>query len=375
MDLNEIDLELSMQLPKINTQPLPFYGYDRLDYAMNRGIEITPGGRLWAVWVGGGDNETAFSILAYSDQGGEAWSDPCLVIDLHDDKLPCPRHSRVCNLWTDPLGRLWLFFEQSLGNYDGRAGNWAICCCNPDSSNRIWSTPRRIWHGMTLNKALALSTGEWLLPISLWPRHLISMQFAECYRELDGFRMANVFASKDQGETWERRSGVLYPKSNFDEHTIIERKDGSLWMLARTEMGIFESRSTDRGIHWSEPCKYMEHISSRFHIRRLRSGRLLLIKHGLHIGEKTERRSHLCAFLSDDEGSNWTSGLILDEREGVSYPDGAQGSDGTIYISYDRNRATDAEILMAKFSEEDILEGRLMCKKSRLRMLVTGIKK
>jgi len=36
---------------------------------------------------------------------------------------------------------------------------------------------------------------------------------------------------------------------------------------------------------------------------------------------------------------------MLDERDGVSYPDGFQSPDGTIYISYDHNRSTDGEIL------------------------------
>ncbi len=63
----------------------------------------------------------------------------------------------------------------------------------------------------------------------------------------------------------------------------------------------------------------------------------------------------LSAWLSDDDGKTWQGGLMLDERKGVSYPDGFQAPDGTIYISYDRNRATDGEILLARFTEEDIL--------------------
>ena len=42
---------------------------------------------------------------------------------------------------------------------------------------------------------------------------------------------------------------------------------------------------------------------------------------------------------------------MLDEREGVSYPDVAQDQKGKIYIVYDRNRYTDREILMAVIRE------------------------
>jgi hypothetical protein len=47
----------------------------------------------------------------------------------------------------------------------------------------------------------------------------------------------------------------------------------------------------------------------------------------------------------------------LDERKGVSYPDGQQVEDGTIYIIYDYNRTQDQHILMTQFTEEGILSG------------------
>jgi hypothetical protein len=62
---------------------------------------------------------------------------------------------------------------------------------------------------------------------------------------------------------------------------------------------------------------------------------------------------------------------MLDERTGVSYPDGFQAPDGSIYIPYDRNRATDGEILFAKFTEEDILARALVNPKSCLKNLIS----
>ena len=54
--------------------------------------------------------------------------------------------------------------------------------------------------------------------------------------------------------------------------------------------------------------------------------------------EKKTGRSHLTAFVSKDDGRSWEGGLMLDERGGVSYPDGQQTADGTIYITYDFDR-------------------------------------
>ena len=51
------------------------------------------------------------------------------------------------------------------------------------------------------------------------------------------------------------------------------------------------------------------------------------VKHGLSWEDATESRSHLAAFLSRD-GECWSAGLLLDEREKVSYPDVAQAPNG-----------------------------------------------
>src|SRR6185312_16329866 len=101
------------------------------------------------------------------------------------------------------------------------------------------------------------------------------------------------------------------------------------------------------------------HIASRFFIRRLRSGRLLLVKHNPQMdtawlaGESVpavwQQRSRLTAYLSDDDGRSWKGGLLLDERVAVSYPDGDQAPDGRIFLIYDYNRTTDKEILLARF--------------------------
>lgn len=359
----------ALEVPVLNTSPLPEYDYDQLDYGMTIGIERTPGGRLWACWVAGGDSPKAFFVLATSNDEGETWSKPCLVIDTHSPDLPMDRSTLVGNLWTDPTGRLWLFFDQSMQMFDGRGGVWATVCDAPDAETPVWSTPKRIWHGVSLNKPTVLSSGEWMLPISLDQRGGLH-DFKDTFRELDPLRGANVFVSTDQGETWVRRGKATFPDPNWHEHMVVEKRDGSLWMLARTQKGVMESTSTDSGVTWSVPVtSRIKHPVSRFHIRRLTSGRLLLVKHGDRIDAHSGRKK-LTAWLSGDDGDTWLGGLMLDERNGVSYPDGFQSPDGLIYISYDRNRSTDGEILLARFTEQDILAGRMISKNSRRKMLV-----
>jgi len=363
--------DLALVPPVMNTSPLPKYDYDKLDYGMTIGIERTPKGRLWACWVAGGDSPKAFFVLATSDDDGATWSKPRLVVDSHSKDLPADRSVLVGNLWTDPTGRLWLIFDQSMDMFDGRAGVWASICENPDAEKPEWSVPRRIWHGVTLNKPTVLSTGEWMLPISLDQREGFG-PFKGLHKELDPLRGANVFVSTDKGTTWQRRGAAVFPNPDWHEHMIVERKDGSLWMLARTAKGIMQTTSTDGGKTWTTPTEPpgIRQPNARFHVRRLASGRILMVKHGDAI-DSHQGRVKLSAWLSEDDGKTWKGGLILDDRKGISYPDGFQAPNGTIYISYDRNRATDGEVLLARFTEEDILAGKLTGPRSRLQMLIS----
>ncbi len=372
--------DLALRTPVINSSPLPRYSYQNLDYGMTIGIAKTNGGRLWACWVGGGDSPKAFFVLGSSDDDGKSWSEPRFVVDMHSSELPEPMSTLVGNLWTDPSGRLWWFLGQSMGQYDGRAGVWASVCSNPDTEAPSWSEPVRIWHGYTLNKPVVLKSGTWLLPVSLWDRRFISAPFGELFHELDDQRMAHVFASVDQGKTWTRRGGVLIPDSEFDEHIMIEREDGSIYLTARTHAnGIWESVSSDEGASWSVPqYSGISNCSARHLMIKLKSGRVLLVKHGGKIDSTTDVRSHLCAFLSEDGGRSWKGSLLLDERSAISYPDGFQSEDGYIYVSYDKNRATEGEILMARFTEDDILSGEFKSPRSSSKMLISrplGIRK
>jgi predicted neuraminidase len=260
----------------------------------------------------------------------------------------------VGNLWTDPKGRLWLFFDQQLGDPQGRITNWFMRCDEPDAAEPKWSEPVMFAEGCTLNKPTILRDGTWLVPVSDWQK-----------------KTARVFESVDEGKTLKERGSLVFPDWNFDEHMMVELNDGRLWMLARTSGQPYESFSTDQGRTWSEvkQAATVQNTSARFFLRRLKSGRILLVKNGSP-GERLAKRTHMSAWLSEDEGQTWKGGLILDERDAVSYPDGFEDPTGLIHILYDWNRHTDAEILMAKFREEDVLAGKLVSNEGKLLMPV-----
>jgi len=336
-----------------------------------------------------------FMKLFKSGDGGETWDGPVAVI------AP-PGRVRACdgNLWVDPRGRLWFFWMQAHTLHDGRWGVWAMISENPNEVRPTWSVPRRLCDGVMLNKPTVLASGEWLFPISLpgaellnnekrmlpafLRTHLIALMTPEEIKGVEERAGAWTFISKDEGTTLQPRGRVKLPDrlGTHNEHMVVEQPDHSLLMLVRTKDGIGASTSQDAGVTWSPvQASGIPHPSSRFFFRRLRSGNLLLVKNGPMDATGADGqpvrmvRDKLTAFLSKDDGRTWSDGLLLEPRE-CTYPDGDQTFDGSICIVYDHGRRSEKEILMARFTEEDVLAGKIVSPRSRLAGLVnkgTGV--
>ncbi len=328
--------------PEIIANPGNFYKYseDSRKFTGIPSIAVTQNGRLWATWYAGttpDEDDNNYVVLATSNDGGKVWEE-ILVVDP-DGKGPVRAFDP--EIWIAPDNTLWLFWAQAQKHDGSVSGVWTIKTSEPEKKNPVWSSPRRLTNGIMMCKPTVISNGEWLLPVSTW-------------RLTD--ESAKVIVSNDQGKTWNLRGACNVPEGDreYDEHMLVERKDGSLWMLVRTKYGIGESFSNDKGKTWSNlKASNIKHTTSRFFIRRLDSGNLLLVKHG-PIDVKTGR-SHLMAFVSKDDGQSWSKGLLLDERPSVSYPDGQQTKDGRIHIVYDYSRTNFRQIFYTNFTESDIL--------------------
>lgn len=350
------DIDAALEAPPVNTSPGDDYAPESRLWQGIPGIERTADGRLYALWYSGGDGEGPdnYVVVITSDDDGATWSAPKLVIDP-------PGEVRAYDpvLWCDPAGRLWVFWAQSLGWFDGRSGTWAVTCDDPNADSPAWSAPRRIVDGIMMNRPLVMADGTWALFPAVWNRD-------PKLPEMDGDRFSNMYVSIDSGQTWTKRGQADVPDRLFDEHMMVERGDGSCWMLVRTTYGIGQSESADGGRNWSPGALWKHGPSTRFHLRRLRSGNLLLIYHNSIMG----KRVNLTAFLSVDDGATWSAGFLLDERENVSYPDAVETADGRIYAIYDRSRTGEKEILMAVFLEEDVRAGHAVSPDTRLKILV-----
>lgn len=346
------------------------YGDTRRLWQGIPGIEVTPGGRTFITFYSGGSRESIgnYCLLLCQEKGGTFGAPVAAAVPAEGHRCfdPC--------LWIDPAGRLW-FFWADVPDHTVHA----VRCDDPDAAVLCWSAEITVGDGVMMNKPTVLFNGEWLLPLTLWspqvqgptPEHPVPPQ---------PYEGTAVWHSTDHGESFALLGAADVPQRWFDEHMLLEKRDGSIEMYIRATCGICKSVSTDGGKRWTTGADTgLGGPNSRFFIRRLRSGRLLLINHHEYTG-----RNNLTAFLSEDDGATWPYRLLLDERADVSYPDAVQTADGVIHIVYDRQRggfqkceadalACAREILIARITEADILAGAVITSESRLKMIASKL--
>lgn len=346
-------------------------------------VARTRGGKLFCTFYSGAESETLgnYCVLLKSDDDGASWSEPIAVSydgEMHRCFDPV--------VWIDPLDRLW--FTWSRGHEDGV---YAAICNDPEADKLSWSNEFYVGKNVMMNPPTVLSSGEWLFPIAIWNYWYINDTLTQkrAYNELyaneyfhnrDHLSGANVYSTVDNGKTFSLLGGCRNIQNrSCEEHMIYEKDNGVIVMFIRVNDGIARSVSYDRGKSWTDAFKFLDGPGSRFCVRKLKSGRVLLINHYEFKG-----RNNLTAFLSEDDGESFPYRLLLDERDEVSYPSVAEGDDGDIYIVYDRERGgykksleealkCAREIIIAKINEKDILSGKLESNKTYLKRIVSKL--
>ena len=347
-------------------------------YQTGPAVAVAPKGRIWVAIMTGGRDECNLNYvdLLTSGDGGRTWSEPKLALDIDG-----PLRTFDPAMWTDPEGRVWLFWCQCYDFWDGRGGLWASVCENPDDENAVWSKPRRLCDGVMKDKPLVLANGDRWLFVEQWQddtqphvwKALSKLpKLPEWYHTDTPHVGANVYCSKDRGRTWNWLSTVPVPRDiqTCDEHMAVELKDGTFRMLLRVKTGMAESTSADGGRTWTTAAAgSVKNPAGRFFFGRLRSGNILLVKNG-PVDTQTDRRD-LMAFLSEDDGKTFPYRLELDMRRGVAYPDVSERPDGLIHCVHDYNRrAPGGGIILDVFTEADIKAGKIVSPQGRLHTVV-----
>lgn len=322
-------------------------------------VAVSPSGnRLWATFYAsptGWEDSNNYIVLSTSDDKGGTWRD-VLVYDPDGDG---PLRAFDSEVWVSPDGKLrWTYAERKAPLRSATKDRNAMGgSCSDDRllmftldaeavQTDLQLEPQEISKGVMMCKPIVGRDGRWLLPIARWFKSPSAL----------------VYESGDSGLFYRYVGGVTLPVDvrTGDEHNIVEFADGTLRAYMRTRKGPYaawQADSSDGGRSWREaaPCSFMQ-CPARFFVRRLKSGSLLLVKNGPL--DRDVGRKNLMAFISHDDGKTWLGGLVLAEcAEPSAYPDGDQGPDGTIYVTWDGLRTECGDVHLARFTETDVLNG------------------
>ncbi|WP_443939716.1 sialidase family protein [Pedobacter sp. MW01-1-1] len=304
-------------------------------------IQISEGGVLFLVWYTGGPDEEPgnYLTLSVSKNKGLTWTKNALIVN------PTKSNVRFFDpvLWKDKFGNVFLSWSKCKDSkWDGKGGVW-YSKIDYVEDRITTTTPRWLSDGVMMNKpSLSFDKNITYYPVAFWGQSFGTSVYQSTSNEV--FKKAVNF---------KKISAINIQASirTFDEHSIIQLADSSFIAMMRTTDGIYSAKANKTQL-WSNPQKFTQlgaTTASRFFLNRLTSGRIALI-----INNSTSR-NNLKIFLSDDEAKTWKYSMMIDSREGVSYPDLTEAADGTLYVTYDRDRYGAQEIHCVSFNENDVI--------------------
>ena len=154
-----------------------------------------------------------------------------------------------------------------------------------------------------------------------------------------------MFVSDDLGQSWQRGDVLDYGVGAHDhagsiEGSVVERKDGSLHLLLRTESGfLWESTSKD-GLKWEGLRQSkIPSVTCCPQMARLADGRIALLWNAppRHLPANGTSRAELSLAFSDDEAGSWSPPVIVAANFGpggrVSYPYLYERRPGELWIT------------------------------------------
>lgn len=302
---------------------------------------------LYTVWYTGGPYEGRgnYITLSISYDHGNTWLKNKLIIsptDGTDVRFYDP------TIWKDNMGNIYVSWTKSHGFWDGKGGVWYSSIKNVDNTIKF-SPPRRLSDGVMMNKpVVSYNNQNTFFPIALWTLSpTLPLASGVFIYKATNNNTFNIYTDFKKFVTVPFTTSLR----TYDEHMIVQLKNGSYMVLLRGADGTYIARSAD-AINW-EPTKKFTLLGattgSRFFFGRLKSGRLVVV-----MNNSTDR-SKMSLFLSNDEGTTWNTGFMIDQRLNTSYPDLTQDNSGRIYVTYDYDRYGVGNIIVASFTEYDAL--------------------
>jgi len=154
-----------------------------------------------------------------------------------------------------------------------------------------------------------------------------------------------VFVSDDLGQSWQRSRMLDYGIGRHDhagsiEGTVVERGDGSVLLLLRTESGwLWQAESKD-GLVWENlKQSNIRSVTCCPQMARLADGRVALLWNHppRHAPTSAGSREELSLAFSSDDGATWTKPVVVaasyGPRNRVSYPYVFEPHPGELWIT------------------------------------------
>jgi len=344
-DKNSLDTKLYLEGGILKDQDSNFFFKNRT-WQGTPSIGMDRNKNLFVGWISGGEGEGTenYITVSLSKDNGATWLHNKLVVYVNT--LDSTRLMDVC-FFNDKFGNLYMVWAKHVQKKNSK--EWAIVWYSKLTlrGNTInYTAPRPIAEGSMLNKPYySEKRNKLYFPIAYW-----FWGNASIYEgQYDPLNTKNLLAFKNVGYLPIQKS-----ISNIHEHMLVELSDNTFLGMVRTTDGIYYSRSKDASI-WDSPSKFMgigPTAVSRFCLRKLKSGRLILIANNNVI------RRDLRIFLSEDDGKTWPYSLMLDSRWWSTYPDFEEDVNGELKIVYDFERKPTGTIYYATIKEADIIAGK-----------------
>jgi lysophospholipase L1-like esterase len=205
--------------------------------------------------------------------------------------------------------------------------------CRSADDGRTWEPPVKLsdpWCGC-IHSLIQMKTGRVVLVgqeiIPQW-RHATVM-----------------WVSDDLGKSWQRGDVLDYGIGKHDhagsiEGSVVERADGSLYMLLRTESGFLWEATSRDGLRWTGlKQSAIKSVTCCPQMARLNDGRIALLWNAppRHDPDSGSSRAELSLAFSTDETVSWSAPVIVAANYGpggrVSYPYLYERKPGELWIT------------------------------------------
>lgn len=270
------------------------------------------------------------TLSIQSVDGGVTWQDP-VVEFAHGALAKYPRRTLL-----DQDGELHLtFFDENTNIYHTKTSH----------GRTSWETPTKILEGHigAIRALTQLQNGRIVLAY-----HKRGIQ-GEAQLEKTGSSATTAIYSDDRGETWTPSRNLItapvYPHFNGNnygavEPAILERRDGQIWLLMRSQTGfLWEAHSDDCAETWSAGrTSIFTSSNSPASFLRLPDGRIVLAWNNCRepdlrtFGRIYTNRDVLHAAISEDDGVTWRGFLeVFRDTSRDHQIDLGPGDHGTAY--------------------------------------------